>query len=276
MKTKATALAAGLIFLMSSSALAGVPPQITFMGRLLQGGTPVTSPVNMTFALYLTAAGGSSVWSDAQSVTPNGTGVYVAKLGSAGNPIPVGNDTLWIQVTVGSTTLSPRRQLTSTPFALRADLSDDVGTLPNLDVIGNASIGGNVGIGTVIPDAMLHIEDTEFDGLGTLDESYGGAFTISGGSNDNNKMTFGVRQNPTTLGIIQVFNDVSQAGNTISLNPRGGNVGIGTTSPGYRLEVNGPAYFQYVYTNLAGGGAQYGTDVCIDQFGRLCPCGACD
>ena len=65
----------------------------------------------------------------------------MVKLGSAGNPVPVSNDTLWLQVTVGSTTLSPRRQLTSVPFALRSDLSDDVGILPDLDVTGEAKVG---------------------------------------------------------------------------------------------------------------------------------------
>ena len=127
MMTKRTiALAATLIFLMTAPALAGVPDAVSFMGRLVKSGVPVTFPVNMTFELFQTAAGGSNVWSDAQVVTPNGDGVYVVKLGSGGNPIPVSYDNLWLQVTVGVTTLSPRKQFTSVPYALRSETTASV------------------------------------------------------------------------------------------------------------------------------------------------------
>ena len=111
---------------MAASALAGVPDEISFMGRLVKSGQPVTSAVNMTFELFQNAAGGTNVWSDVQVVVPNSDGVYVAKLGSAGNPVPTSYDTLWVQITVASTLLSPRRQLTSVPYARRAETADNV------------------------------------------------------------------------------------------------------------------------------------------------------
>jgi len=218
MKRKAILLTVGLFFLMSASALAGVPDEITFMGRLIQGGNPVTSPTSMTFELFLNATGGSNVWSDTQIVTPNGQGVYVAYLGSALNPLPTENDILWIQVTVVSTPLTPRRKITSTPFALRAGTSDDVGTLPNLDVTGNATIGGNVGIGTASPSEGL---------------------TLGSGKNILMNRPAGIQWNGANEGIYADDGSLTTAGTIhikaggserVSVQPLTGNVGIGTVN----------------------------------------------
>ena len=138
MKVKTIGPALILVLLLTAQALFAVPDEISFMGRLLKSGTPVTTAVNMTFELFQFAAGGTNVWSDAQVVVPNGDGIYVVKLGSGASPIPVSYDSLWIQVTVGSNTLSPRRELTSVPYAL------NVGTLPDLDVGGDVTIDGDV------------------------------------------------------------------------------------------------------------------------------------
>ena len=151
MKLKTMALAVGVVLLLGAPILAGVPDEISFMGRLVKAGTPVTFPVNMTFELFTGAAGGSNVWSDAQVVTPNGQGVYLVELGSGANPIPASHDTLWIQVTVGTTVISPRRRFNSVPYALRSDTTDSVGSLPSLDVTGEGTFGGDVGIGTATP-----------------------------------------------------------------------------------------------------------------------------
>ncbi len=144
MKTKSIVLAVSLALLLTAPALAGVPDEISFMGRLIQSGQPVTSTTTITFQLYENATGGSPVWSEVQGVTPNGQGVYVAYLGTALNPIPTSYDTLYLQVIVEGTMLTPRRKFTSVPYARRADTADDVGTLPDLDVSGDATVGGAI------------------------------------------------------------------------------------------------------------------------------------
>ena len=124
MKAKPIILAISIIFLMSASALAEVPDEISFMGRLVKSGQPVTTTTTVTFQLYENATGGSSVWSETQGVTPNSQGVYIAYLGTALNPIPTDYDSLWLQVIVEGTMLTPRRKFTSVPYALRAGQSD--------------------------------------------------------------------------------------------------------------------------------------------------------
>ena len=229
MKRKAIALTVGLFFLMSASALAGVPDEITFMGRLIKSGSPVTSPTNITFELFLNSTGGSSVWSEALIVTPNGQGVYVAYLGSALNPIPTNNDTLWLQVTVVSTVLNPRRKFTSTPFALRAGTSDSVGTLPNLDVTGDATFDGYVGIGTASPGAKLHVSKPIIGKDYSVAESH----MYARGSDNGYGLAIGVLNSPAGGFLQTMLNDQPAPGGTsipLFLNPGGGKVGIGVTT----------------------------------------------
>ncbi len=252
MKTKSIVLTVSLVFLMSASAHAGVPEEITFMGRLVKSGSPVTSPTNITFQLFLNSTGGSSVWSETQIVTPNGQGVYMAYLGSALNPLPTGNDTLWIQVTVVSTPLNPRRKLTSTPFALRADTSDNVGTLPNLDVTGDVTIDGNVGIGTT-SGAKLSIGGGgkyTYINPGQLSLFYDSWRRLNISTDTQDK--FQIRAldydgNPTATLILDA-----------------GSVGIGTTSPSSILQIG---------DGSAEGGKKY---LQIDSSGSAPPASDCD
>ncbi len=129
MKTKSITLAVSILFLMSAAAFAGVPDEISFMGRLVQSGQPVTTTTSITFQLYENATGGSSVWSQTLGVTPNSQGVYVAYLGTAMNPIPTSYDTLWLQVIVEGTTLQPRRRFTSVPYSRRSQGDVPIGTI---------------------------------------------------------------------------------------------------------------------------------------------------
>ena len=130
MGAKAIVLALGICFLIATPALSDAPPNITYQGRLLENGSPVTTPTSVTFELFENQSGGSVLWTDTQSVTPNSDGIYTVALGSGASPLPTDYDTLWLQVTVAGTTLSPRQQLTSSPYAL------NVGTLPDLEVSG--------------------------------------------------------------------------------------------------------------------------------------------
>ena len=117
---------------------------------------------------------------------------------------------------------------------------------------------GNIGIGTTSPDAKLHVNATSTLGIYSMgdytDYNYilngprpgeskgdGAVLYITSASysgNDGEASTFTIRNDdgPTRLGKNNYKTTIE--GDNIILNS---NVGIGTTSPGYKLEVNGSA-----------------------------------
>ena len=124
----------------------------------------------------------------------------------------------------------------------------DMDFILHADTVDNAFFmqgsSGNVGIGTTSPDNMLHVDDDSASHLGTV--------RIGGGDTD-----FGIELNytqvGTTTGTIYSSPGYSNAnvllkigagsGNADQLVLKGdGNVGIGTTSPTYALEVAGSAH----------------------------------
>ena len=131
MKKGATILlAAGILLMMAGPALAAIPDEITFQGRILQNGSPVTGFKDLHLELYTASSGGTLLWTEDQTVECDGNGIYTVQLGSQ-SAIPaslfIDNDSVWLQVTVdgpGGTALSPRQLLSLAPYARRADRLD--------------------------------------------------------------------------------------------------------------------------------------------------------
>jgi len=143
--------------------------------------------VQLVFRIYNVEAGGGSLWTETHNVTTNSIGVVSVVLGST-SPLAIGFDEpLWLQVEVDGEVLSPRRELTSAPYALSAGGSgggdghsldaDDGSPVDALYVDGN----GDVGIGTISPQAELHVrEELQVGSTATL-----GSLTVHGGSAAN-------------------------------------------------------------------------------------------
>jgi hypothetical protein len=111
------------------------------------------------------------------------------------------------------------------------------GRTPDLLEAMRITSGGNVGIGTTSPSYRLHVTGTSTS-----------LFKISNIS-ANRGIIFGVDSSSEPS--IQAVVDNSDVARQLSINPSGGNVGIGTTSPISKLHVNGD--MRTVLTSGVGG-----------------------
>jgi Peptidase_G2, IMC autoproteolytic cleavage domain len=107
-----------------------------------------------------------------------------------------------------------------------------------LNAAGLAYFGANVGIGTTNPTSKLHLRsDTDSaTSFLTLDTGVHGGSTFTVGGTANNESTF-------DLAVYRAGSYASRFGvnnfGTVYFQPGGGNVGIGTTTPVYKLDVSG-------------------------------------
>lgn len=89
---------------------------------------------------------------------------------------------------------------------------------------------GNVGIGTASPGAKLEVEQN-------LDNTNTGV--IIDNIDQHLRLTSFYQAGVAQSSSIQSINDAGTIAQDLLLNPGGGNVGIGTTTPNYELEVSG-------------------------------------
>jgi len=166
------------------------------------------------------------------------------------------------------TILSPRQKITPAPYALHA-LSSGTGPGPGPMVGGSGTDNyiprwrgtsdledsviyqtdtGNVGIGTTTPGRKLDVESAEdgqievrgtdpskYGGLVLYNDRFAGIVGVGGSNNPNADIRHDLfLRTPGDCDI------VFQTGNTtLAIIKTGGNVGIGTTTPGAKLEVAG-------------------------------------
>lgn len=130
---------------------------------------------------------------------------------------------------------------------------------------------GNVGIGTTTVYTRTHVYGTlTVDAAGATVNSFTEGIRLGAASNGYSIVTFGVNAGASSGQITNQwwigkhggdnsFNFNSQGGGDVFRILQGGNVGIGNTTPGYKLHVNGNGYFNstlQVNSNitLSGGG----------------------
>ncbi|HCF59498.1 MAG TPA: hypothetical protein DFS52_16075 [Myxococcales bacterium] len=150
---------------------------IPYSGRLEIDGNAPSAAFGMRFALYDAASGGNKLFEETQTVAVT-SGAFSVVLGARpGTPLPdpvFTAGSLFVEVTVDATTLTPRQQVYAAPQAVRGRTADTftvtgrlgVGTsspAETLHVVGNQRnegkllVSGNVGIGTTTPAQALHV-----------------------------------------------------------------------------------------------------------------------
>ncbi len=123
-----------LMLLLSSGLAFAQTSTFTYQGRLLDGGMPANGNYDLQFALWDNAAAGTQIGSTqtVNSVSVSG-GIFTVTLDFGANAFPGANRFLEISVRPAGggsfTTLSPRQQISSTPYAVRSLGSTSADTL---------------------------------------------------------------------------------------------------------------------------------------------------
>ena len=106
-----------LVLLIAAPMAHAADLQFTHQGRVLDGtGAPIDGEISVTLALFPVAVDGSAAWSHVYNPVASG-GYYAVQVGPD-TALETALDTysdLWLEVTVGSSTLSPREYLGSLP-----------------------------------------------------------------------------------------------------------------------------------------------------------------
>ncbi len=132
-------------FAIVTTALADVPRQISYQGRLTDesGQALPNGSYVMDFAIYPSPTGGTPVWEETGRVVAVSGGLFTTMLGKD-QPLPSAGlpATAWLETRVGGVTLTPRVLLVSAPFALRSLTAEQV--LPDAAVTSLNSLKGDV------------------------------------------------------------------------------------------------------------------------------------
>ncbi len=145
------------LFLTSGSNTQGEPvgTAFTYQGQLKRAGVPVTGSVDFEFSMWTAASGGTRLAVIGPVTLELVDGLFTERL-DFGEGVFTG-DARWLEVLVEDTlgaraTLSPRQQITTTPYALTAKQAEDL-ELPFSGTVDTAAIGvalTQVGSGRVL------------------------------------------------------------------------------------------------------------------------------
>jgi len=122
-------------------ATATVPYKINFQGRLTNAsGISLTGSYDMQFKLYTAVTAGTYVWGETRTAANTnpvtvtsglfsvliGEGTAVAGSSATLQAAVAANSTLYIEITIGAETLTPRTQFGSSAYAVNADMIDGI------------------------------------------------------------------------------------------------------------------------------------------------------
>ena len=223
---------------------ADVPSLIRYQGTAVDSqGVPLEGPYNLTFRLYAAATGGSAIWQEPYSNISLSKGHFTVLLGSVTSLTAMDwKQPCWLSVQVNSDPeLSPRQQITSVPLAITAKYLDGPIT----------TSGNNVGIGTTTPTAPLDVNGqvrAKATSLPALDITGSNIADVLITDNANPAILLRLTgpqavdwqiMGHDTAGDFRLYSNKAAggAGDYVLTVTKGGNVGIGTTTPDHILFV---------------------------------------
>jgi trimeric autotransporter adhesin len=206
---------------------------LNFQARIQTNNSNIVADGNytVTFRLYNAQTGGSASWTETQSLTVR-NGYFSAYLGSV-TPFTSSIDwtqSQWLTLQINSDSeMNPRIKLTSVPYAFRSDRANRADQLQvtqgsNTGTLQFDSLSANRTV--IIPDSDGTVCLTSGNCLGS-----GAGDVLQGGNQFGATMTLGTKD-AYALRLIAGDNEAVR----ILTN---GRVGIGTSAPGYLLDVSG-------------------------------------
>ena len=217
--------------------IAQIPRTLSYQGILADtSGAPTPDgSYNFTFRLYTISSGGSSIWSETQSAQVK-RGLFSAILGNV-NPIPDSvtfDRQYWLGVQVASDPeLSPRMQLTSVGSSMNSLRADVAQTVPDASIT-----SGRIANGQVVKSINnLHDNVTMRGANGASVTTNGDTITVTASGGGGGGIG-SIQNTDNTLSI------TNPGGPTTTINLQSpfiinSTVGIGTSSPTSKLDVNG-------------------------------------
>jgi len=124
---------------------AQVPRLLGYQGRLLRAdGTAATGTASVTFGVWDAQTGGTSLWTETQTLGLS-DGYYSTFLGLVAPPPATlfDGNACWVEVVVGSETLSPRMQVGAVPYAATAQSVVGSASVSTLRVGGQTVVGAD-------------------------------------------------------------------------------------------------------------------------------------
>lgn len=256
MKPGCISLLLALLLLLPGGALrADVPQVMNYQGVLTNPqGEPYHGAVNVLFEIFNVQNGGSPLWAEDHPLLDVENGFFRTLLGTI-EPLPDSiweSESLWLAITVGDADeMAPRMDIAAVPFSFRARIAEQVvggsgtGDGHSLDAADGSPTdalfvdeAGEVGIGTTEPATSLHVMGPPVSARGQLSLGAPTSQDVFMSYYCGDLFATYLWYDVSDLDLrLQNVNDFY--GGDLSLNPYGGNVGVGTSDPTEALEVVG-------------------------------------